>query len=161
MIAWNSYVPRASSIGSERMSDGSGLNPTPHAIAVYASRPLSPGVTQPPLPSGRCPLLGRSSTGWIAQLAWRTHSITSCRPWSACDVVIVARLDANGAKPRVSSELVSWASNRLIWLARMSQASAAVMSRLRCASSHSACASFCSAYARHSADESISWLLEI
>src|SRR6516162_9183228 len=40
------------------MSDLSGLNPTPHAIAVYASRPLSQGVTQHSLPSGRCPLLG-------------------------------------------------------------------------------------------------------
>src|SRR5262249_16660393 len=40
------------------MSDLSWLNPTPHAIAVYASRPLSPGVTQHSLPSGRCPLLG-------------------------------------------------------------------------------------------------------
>src|SRR5215470_17872554 len=40
------------------MSDLSGLNPTPHAIAVYASRPLSPEVTQHSLPSGRCPLLG-------------------------------------------------------------------------------------------------------
>src|SRR5262249_9975278 len=40
------------------MSDLSELNPTPHAIAVYASRPLSPGVTQHSLPSGRCPLLG-------------------------------------------------------------------------------------------------------
>src|SRR5215475_10139960 len=40
------------------MSDLSGLNPTPHAIAVYASRPLSPEVTQRSLPSGRCPLLG-------------------------------------------------------------------------------------------------------
>src|SRR6266446_5864189 len=40
------------------MSDLSGLNPTPHAIALYASRPLSPGATQHSLPSGRCPLLG-------------------------------------------------------------------------------------------------------
>src|SRR5262249_8553945 len=40
------------------MSDLSWLNPTPHAIAVYASRPLSPGVTQHSLPSGRYPLLG-------------------------------------------------------------------------------------------------------
>src|SRR5262245_18680951 len=40
------------------MSDLSGLNPTPHAIAAYASRPLSPEVTQHSLPSGRCPLLG-------------------------------------------------------------------------------------------------------
>src|ERR1700756_1230074 len=40
------------------MSDLSGLNPTPHAIAVYASRPLSLGATQHSLPSGRYPLLG-------------------------------------------------------------------------------------------------------
>src|SRR5262249_58933188 len=32
--------------------------PTPHAIAVYASRPLSPVATQHSLPSGRYPLLG-------------------------------------------------------------------------------------------------------
>src|SRR2546427_12711557 len=54
------------------------LNPTPHAIAVYASQPLSPAVTQHSLPSGRYSLLGpvfhrldRTS------FAWRTHSITS------------------------------------------------------------------------------------
>src|ERR1041384_1955109 len=40
------------------MSDLSWLNPTPHAIAVYASRPLSPGATQHSLPSGRYSLLG-------------------------------------------------------------------------------------------------------
>src|SRR5437016_9256729 len=40
------------------MSDLSRLNPTPHAIAVYASRPLSPAATQHSLPSGRYPLLG-------------------------------------------------------------------------------------------------------
>src|SRR5262249_43747567 len=40
------------------MSDLSWLNPTPHAIAVYASRPLSPVATQHSLPSGRSPLLG-------------------------------------------------------------------------------------------------------
>src|SRR5271169_5385386 len=34
------------------------LNPTPHAIAVYASQPLSPVTTQHSLPSGRYPLLG-------------------------------------------------------------------------------------------------------
>ena len=34
------------------------LNPTPHAIAVYASQPLSPAVAQHSLPSGRYPLLG-------------------------------------------------------------------------------------------------------
>ena len=40
------------------MSDVSWLNPTPHAIAVYASRPLSPVATQHSLPSGRYSLLG-------------------------------------------------------------------------------------------------------
>src|SRR5262249_4523805 len=40
------------------MSDLSWLNPTPHAIAVYASRLLSPVATQHSLPSGRYPLLG-------------------------------------------------------------------------------------------------------
>jgi hypothetical protein len=34
------------------------LNPTPHAIAVYASQPLSPVTTQHSLPSGRYSLLG-------------------------------------------------------------------------------------------------------
>jgi transposase len=40
------------------ISDLSWLNPTPCAIAVYASRPPSPVTTQHSLPSGRCPLLG-------------------------------------------------------------------------------------------------------
>src|SRR5436305_10124217 len=40
------------------MSDLSWLNPTPHAIAVYASQPLSPVAAQHSLPSGRYPLLG-------------------------------------------------------------------------------------------------------
>src|SRR5213078_3048468 len=60
------------------MSDLSWLNPTPHAIAVYASQPLSPVATQHSLPSGRYSLLGpvfhrldRTS------FAWRTHSMTS------------------------------------------------------------------------------------
>src|SRR5215510_7911917 len=40
------------------MSDLSWLNPTPHAIAVYASQPLSPVATQHSLSSGRYSLLG-------------------------------------------------------------------------------------------------------
>src|SRR5271165_6313912 len=43
------------------MSDLSRLNPTPHAIAVYASQPLSPVTTQHSLPSGRYSLLGPDS----------------------------------------------------------------------------------------------------
>jgi len=40
------------------MYDLSWLNPTPRAIAVYASQPLSPTATQHSLPSGRYSLLG-------------------------------------------------------------------------------------------------------
>src|SRR6476660_7874189 len=40
--------------------DLSRLNPTPPAIAVYASSPLSPAVTQRSLLSGRYPYLGRT-----------------------------------------------------------------------------------------------------
>src|SRR4051794_24861326 len=59
------------------MSDLSWLNPTPHAIAVYASRPLSPVATQHSLPSGRYSLLGPDFHRLDrASFAWRTHSIT-------------------------------------------------------------------------------------
>src|SRR5262245_15127812 len=60
------------------MSNLSWLNPTPHAIAVYASRPLSPVATQHSLPSGRYSLLGPDLPRLDrASFAWRTHSITS------------------------------------------------------------------------------------
>src|SRR6202022_4072230 len=60
------------------MSDLSWLNPTPHAIAVYASQPLSPAVTQHSLPSGRYCLLGPDFHRQDrTSFAWRTHSITS------------------------------------------------------------------------------------
>src|SRR6266487_2976100 len=59
------------------MSDLSWLNPTPHAIAVYASRALSPVATQHSLPSGRYPLLGPDFHRLDrTSFAWRTHSIT-------------------------------------------------------------------------------------
>src|ERR1044071_6353154 len=57
------------------MSDLSWLNPTPHAIAVYASQPLSPVATQHSLPSGRYSLLGpdfhrldRTSFAWRSRV---------------------------------------------------------------------------------------------
>src|SRR5262245_53013121 len=60
------------------MSDFSWLNPTPHAIAVYASPPLSPVATQHSLPSGRYSLLGPDLHRLDrTSFAWRTHSITS------------------------------------------------------------------------------------
>src|SRR5262249_54192421 len=82
------------------MSDLSWFNPTPHAIAVYASRSLSPVAAQHSLPSGRYSLLG-PNFHWLdrASFAWRTHSlqrfVTARRPpsviasvpvrgWRAC-----------------------------------------------------------------------------
>src|SRR3954465_1292277 len=60
------------------MSDLSWLNPTPHAIAVYASQPLSPGATQHSLPSRRYSLLGPDFHRLDrTSFAWRTYSITS------------------------------------------------------------------------------------
>src|SRR5262245_10969701 len=60
------------------MSDLSWLNPTPHAIAVYASQPLSPVATQHSLPSGRYSLLGPDFHRLErTSFAWRTHSIAS------------------------------------------------------------------------------------
>src|SRR3974377_1339475 len=54
------------------------LNPTPHAIAVYASQPLSPVATQHSLPSGRYSLLGPDFHRQDrTSFAWRTYSMTS------------------------------------------------------------------------------------
>src|SRR6516164_5312828 len=66
------------------ISDLSWLNPTPHAIAVYASQPLSPVATQHSLPSGRYSLLGPDLHRLDrTSFAWRTHSITGLdRLWS-------------------------------------------------------------------------------
>src|SRR6516164_4337079 len=66
------------------MSNLSWLNPTPHAIAMYASQPLLPVATQHSLPSGRYSLLGPDFHRLDrASFAWRTHSITSsARPSS-------------------------------------------------------------------------------
>src|SRR4029077_2024230 len=60
------------------MSDLSWLHPTPHAIAVYASQPLSPVATQHSLPSGRYSLLGPDFHRQDrTSFALRTYSITS------------------------------------------------------------------------------------
>src|SRR6202023_14920 len=60
------------------MYDLSWLNPTPRAIAVYASQPLSPVATQHSLPSGRYSLLGPDFHRQDrTSFAWRTYSITS------------------------------------------------------------------------------------
>src|SRR5207302_10724395 len=65
-------------LSAPAMSDLSWLNPTPHAIAVYASQPLSPVATQHSLPSRRYSLLGPDFHRLDrTSFAWRTHSITS------------------------------------------------------------------------------------
>src|SRR6516164_10244281 len=71
------------------MSDLSWLNPTPHAIAVYASQPLSPLATQHSLPSGRYSLLGPDLHRLDrTSFAWRTHSMTSsARPINGNGIV--------------------------------------------------------------------------
>src|SRR6476620_10926398 len=65
-------------LGPCAISDLSWLNPTPHAIAVYASQPPSPLATQHSLPIGRYSLLGPDLHRLDrTSFAWRTHSITS------------------------------------------------------------------------------------
>src|ERR1700737_40270 len=78
------------------MYDLSWLNPTPHAIAVYASHPLSPVATQHSLPSGRYPLLGPDFDRLDrTSFAWRTYSMTSsARSRNDCDVLLGGSLDA-------------------------------------------------------------------
>src|ERR1700687_5070687 len=52
------HVLFAKPVPTPAIYDLSWLNPTPLAIAVYASQPLSPVATQHSLPSGRYSLLG-------------------------------------------------------------------------------------------------------
>src|SRR5690348_15791936 len=94
------------------MSDLSWLNPTPHAIAVYASQPLSPVATQHSLPSGCYSLLGPDLHRLDrASFAWRTHSITSSA---------VARSVSGTARPRALAVLILMANSNLVgcWTAR-------------------------------------------
>jgi hypothetical protein len=80
------------------MSDISWLNPTPHAIAVYASQPLSPVATQHSLPSGRYSLLGPDSHRLDrTSFAWRTHSITSSAAASSLSGTVSPSILAAGA----------------------------------------------------------------
>src|SRR6476661_7126117 len=62
------------------MSNLSWLNPTPHAIAVYASQPLSPVATQHSLPSGRYSLLGPDSyeAARVKAEIWRPWRTRQC-----------------------------------------------------------------------------------
>src|SRR5215216_4356794 len=87
------------------MAHLSWLNPTPHAIAVYASQPLSPVATQHSLPSGRYSLLGPDLHRLDrTSFAWRTHSITSSARASSGggklmpSVFAVSRLLTSGVK---------------------------------------------------------------
>src|SRR5262245_58038606 len=74
------------------MSDLSWLNPTPHAIAVYASQPLSPVATQHSLPSGRYSLLGPDFHRLDrTSLAWPTPRIPSSARASSVGGTVMPR----------------------------------------------------------------------
>src|SRR5262249_15166935 len=99
------------------MSDLSWLNPTPHAIAVYASQPLSPLATQHSLPSGRYSLLGPDFHRLDrASFAWRTHSITSSASARRDDGRVRPSIRAVSAL-MISSNLLDWAIGRSAGLA--------------------------------------------
>src|SRR6185295_15283373 len=88
------------------MSDLSWLNPTPHAIAVYASQPLSPVVTQHSLPSGRYSLLGPDFHRQDrTSFAWRTHSITSSA---------MASSDGGTVRPNMRAVVLLMTSSNLV-----------------------------------------------
>src|SRR5262245_8846075 len=94
------------------MYDLSWLNPTPHAIAVYASQPTSPLATQHSLPSGRYSLLGPDFHRLDrASFAWRTHSITSSA--RASSVGGTSRPSALAVlRLMINSNLVGWVTGR-------------------------------------------------
>src|SRR3954447_11484984 len=88
------------------MSDLSWLNPTPHAIAVYASQPLSPVATQHSLPSGRYSLLGPDFHRLDrTSFAWRTHSITSSARASSEGGTVMPSIRAVSALMTISNLL--------------------------------------------------------
>src|SRR6516162_2391208 len=95
------------------MYDLSWLNPTPHTITVYASRPLSPVATQHSLPSGRYSLLGPDLHRLDrTSFAWRTHSMTSSAPadrpsgTSRASEIVQGRLIEGGLRFRCKSAYV-------------------------------------------------------
>src|SRR3954465_9084139 len=99
------------------MSDLSWLNPTPHAIAVYASQPLSPVATQHSLPSGRYSLLGPDFHRLDrTSFAWRTHSITSSARASSVGGTVRPRALA-ALRLITSSILVGWMTGKSAGLA--------------------------------------------
>src|SRR3954470_3316458 len=84
------------------MSDLSWLNPTPHAIAVYASQPLSPVATQHSLPSGRYSLTwaGLPPAG-SHQLCLAHVAVGTCISWHAPRPDPYVRLSRIRLLPRV------------------------------------------------------------
>src|SRR6478752_6813774 len=99
------------------MSDLSWLNPTPHAIAVYASQPTSPLTTQHSLPSGRYSLLGPDFHRLDrASFAWRTHSITSSASASNLEGISILNVFAV-CRLTTSSNLVARSIGRSAGLA--------------------------------------------
>src|SRR5262245_440492 len=96
------------------MYDLSWLNPTPHAIAVYASQALSPVATQHSLPSGRYSLLGPDLHRLDrTSFAWRTYSITSSARASSMGGMVRPSARAVG-RLITKSNLVDCATGRSI-----------------------------------------------
>src|ERR1700751_1282302 len=82
------------------MSDLSWLNPTPHAIAVYLSRPLSPVATQHSLPSGSYALLGPDFHRLDRTSLRLAHSLdhlvrATCQGQRNCDAQLLRRFCVN------------------------------------------------------------------
>src|SRR5437879_7396738 len=85
------------------MSDLTRLNPTPHAIAVYASQPLSPVATQHSLPSRTLPFTwaGLSPAGSL-QLCLAHVAVGTCVSSHAPRTEPYVRLSRIRLPPRVS-----------------------------------------------------------
>src|SRR5213076_3459534 len=86
------------------MSDLSWLNPTPHAIAVYASQPLSPVATQHSLPSRTLPFTwaGLSPAG-SHQLCLAHVAVGTCVSSHAPRTEPYVRLSRIRLPPRVQT----------------------------------------------------------
>src|SRR5204863_304217 len=96
------------------MSDLSWLNPTPHAIAVYASQPPSPVATQHSLPSRTLPFTwaGLSPAG-SHQLCLAHVAVGTCVSSHAPRTEPYVRLSRIRLPPRVCDGKLPYAFQRL------------------------------------------------
>src|SRR5205814_3468492 len=96
------------------MSDLTRPNPTPHAIAVYASQPLSPVATQHSLPSRTLPFTwaGLSPAG-SHQLCLAHVAVGTCVSSHAPLTEPYVRLSRIRLPPRVCDRKLTYAFQRL------------------------------------------------